>query len=392
MALSDLLNRGDDCGKPDQCFAENGTISNNPKSPLTEPTCDEFDRGFACDSKNLLGKLNWWFNRLSCAIKGIDNRISQLESAEQLIDIQVTGPDGNGNYTITEIYKNQAPQVSTITDTADTDTALANPVTNDFDGDGKPNVTWDVIKVLDGSVIGSYTYEIDVVQPPTLCQLPVATQSVVDSASAVSFAICVDGVDMRYLSSKSCVDVMLRDNSATVPGNTYGRTDFNFVDINPQQVQSTSGPVDLTVTLSNNSQEVFSISANRFKSGQTSSSTSTATLTFSFSEPVCDLQLDIYDLDVPVETLTGWSKSPDSIIPAYGNLVDSIVTFTNINSNILTVNYQGTAVAFTCFIQSLKTCDQTAACFAAKRCTDTPGNTWYETAGGAVLTGSYTEC
>jgi hypothetical protein len=190
------------------------------------------------------------------------------------------------------------------------------------------------------------------------------------------------------LTELTCAPVNLTDD-AVIP-DSYVKADFAFADINLQEVNS-SITLGLTATINNTDMTVYSITANRFKLGflNNPATAKTGQFKLKFAQPICDLTLNIFDVDFPAEDFTGWSKAPDSITPAFGNLVDSVVVFTDINSDELTVTYSTIAEEVAIHIILATEC---APCFAAQKCTNLIGDLEYRDLSDDVLPGTYTEC
>jgi len=186
----------------------------------------------------------------------------------------------------------------------------------------------------------------------------------------------------------TCTPIEIRD--ASIPTESYEREDFNFSDINAQAVQG-SGPLPVVVSASNTGVTLFAITQNRFKIGANNNpgTSRSAVITFKFDRPICDAVIRIRDVDVPGEDFDGWSKAPDSVSPPFGNEVISFLTFTDINSDTLTVTYSTIAEAVDIYFDSITTC---APCFSAQKCQNSLGTVEYRNAAGQVLTGSYLEC
>lgn len=137
---------GPGCVEQIDCFAEQGN--------QVEPECNEISQGFDCESKNILGKINWLFNKITCAIKNISERISVLESENPVTGWQVYDSDGDGIYDVSVTYRDGT---STAFQIEDTDIHLDNPRSVDSDNDGKQDgVLWDVVND-DGNLVSTIT-------------------------------------------------------------------------------------------------------------------------------------------------------------------------------------------------------------------------------------------
>lgn len=213
-------------------------------------------------------------------------------------------------------------------------------------------------------------------------------QALIDFLNKLNQGVKANCEAINDLLDFDCFPVQLRDTS--IETQTYGRSDFTFSDFGPQAIRG-SGPLPVDVSVSNTQLTVFSITANRFKIGnlQDPGSSKSGIATFKFDRPVCDLVLYINDVDFPIEDFDGWSKAPDSISPPYGNEVESFVTFSDINSDTLTVTYTTVAEAVTIYFSSVTTC---SPCFDAQKCTNSLGAVEYRNAAGVVLSGQYAEC
>lgn len=360
----------------------------NGSPEIVSPTCEEWQTGLTCESRNVLGKLNWFFNRITRCLNDLILRISALEGRVYLVDVIV-----NEN-TIIEVYSDDSTQVNDVSfysSDLDTDTRLSNPRVTDPDNDGNSNITWDIIDAL-GNVIGIHTYEVlgdnGGSNPINLCGVPTATTAEINAANDVGYLVCLDG-DLRRAGSLpvTCVPTNVKNVNAT--GTVYSRSDFSFVDNGAQSTASTAGPLDVALSMSNTSMTVFASTANRFRTAQTSSSAGDAILTFTFERPICTLILDLFDVDAPGENFISWSKTPDSVVPAFGNAVNSKVTITDINSTTVTVRtVNSVGAATSAFIDTVVEC---APCVAGQRCTDAFGTVTLQDTNGNTLT-NHIEC
>lgn len=226
-----------------------------------------------------------------------------------------------------------------------------------------------------------------VTQPDLACPVEF-DQDLIDFLNTLNQGVKRNCEAINDLLNFTCVPINIRDNS--IPDQSYGRSDFNFSDINAQAVQG-AGPLPVVVSASNTGVTLFSITQNRFKIGANNNpgTSRSAVITFKFDRPICDAIIRIRDVDVPGEDFDGWSTTPDSVIPPFGNEVISFLTFTDINSDTLTVTYSTIAEAVDIYFESVTTC---SPCFSAQKCTNSLGVTEYRNAAGNVLTGSYTEC
>lgn len=167
--LGQLLGR-QVCPEPDECFAETSPAENTTAPPV-EPGCEEWGEGFKCDTTSFIGKLNWLFRSITCAIKSLktqaDNnttRITILENARRLVDIRIE-PTTNE---LIEVYSDGSTEVNDLTpylDNIDTDsnTQLSNPSQVAGPGADEVTVTWQVIDVANGNaVIGTESVVIPV--------------------------------------------------------------------------------------------------------------------------------------------------------------------------------------------------------------------------------------
>lgn len=352
---------------------------------ITQPSCSEWQLGLGCESRNFIGKLNWLFNKITACLFDLTSRVVALENKVVLVDLQFVGDSQ-----IIEVYSDGSTEVNDVSaysSDIDTDTRLTNPRISDPDNDGNPNITWDIVDASTNQIIGIETYEVPdrTGEPVDLCQVPIATEAELDAASNVSYLTCVDGQLRRAFGlAETCVAVNVQDNAAT--GTSYARADFNFTDDSPTQVSSSTS-LSLVVDADNAGLSLLSLSANRFRIAVATSNQS-GVITMTFGSVICDLVLDIFDVDDPVETVGGWSKAPDSIAPPYGDGVNTKVSFTNINSNVLTFNYASSAEATVIFIDSLTEC---APCVAGQRCTDTNNNVTLKDLSGNTLI-NHSEC
>lgn len=193
---------------------------------------------------------------------------------------------------------------------------------------------------------------------------------------------------LNEILSFTCEPVLIKD--ASIVGQSFVREDFDFIDVNPQTVQST-GAMGLTINVADPNLTLIGFSLNRVSFEQINpSNPASGLVTFTFTEDICDFKILVRDPDVPIENLTGWSKTPDSIVPPFAPQVESVVTITEVNSNTVTVNYQ-TAIGATIsiYIVEVTTC---APCFPANKCTNSIGTVKYEDANGVELSGNYIDC
>jgi len=97
------------------CFAgeDNGELQPGTDLPMVEEVpCEQWLSGLNCESGNLFGKINWLFNKITCAIKSLSDRVDVLESAPSpIVDLQF---DDMGN--AIEIRADGSQEVTPITD------------------------------------------------------------------------------------------------------------------------------------------------------------------------------------------------------------------------------------------------------------------------------------
>jgi len=167
--LGQLLGR-QICPEPDECFAETAPTENLDAPPV-EPGCEEWGEGFRCDTTSFIGKLNWLFRSITCAIKSLktqtDNnttRITVLENAVRLVDVFINQATNE----LVEVYSDGSTESNDLnpyldnTDT-DTNTQAANLTQTPGPGANQVTISWDVIDVANGgAVIGNESTIINV--------------------------------------------------------------------------------------------------------------------------------------------------------------------------------------------------------------------------------------
>lgn len=94
MSLKDLLAREtcqDPCGPDgvtdDSCFSSNQPVN------VEAPTCKEWNTGFFENTPNLIGKINWFFNSITCALNSLENTSQSVEIYESSGTIEYTSED-----------------------------------------------------------------------------------------------------------------------------------------------------------------------------------------------------------------------------------------------------------------------------------------------------------
>lgn len=177
--IDEILGRTGECTTPcsdqgtpitdgDECFAYNA-------ANIEQPSCEDWENGFQdCEGKptvNLIGKLNWLFNRIICAFKDVyvclddlKARVTVIEGWRRLVDISFNPATG----IVTETYSDGSTETNnlsvffddtTIPDT-DTDTRIDNVNISAPNANGDQVVSWQVINVVTGAVISTAQYTI----------------------------------------------------------------------------------------------------------------------------------------------------------------------------------------------------------------------------------------
>lgn len=134
----------------------------------------------------------------------------------------------------------------------------------------------------------------------------------------------------------NCTTTTARDITSVSSESSYT---FPDITVQTQSVSSSSGAIPVSYAIDNTAffDQVSSSSApaNRIRivgqNGRVTFSAGGARLK--------DVRIIVRDLDVPVENIINWTKSPDSVLPAFGNNVESTLVFTNINAPTLEFDY-----------------------------------------------------
>ncbi len=405
--LAQLLGRSDTCVTPcndqgtpipdaEECFGYSGTN-------IEEPNCDEWRFGFRdCEdipTPNLIGKINWMFNRFSCAIKdavlricGLEDRVTALEGLRRLVDL--TFDENTG--VITEIYSDGSNEPNAYN--TDTDTSATNFTISAPDNAGNQTISFDIVD-LDGNVVRTETQTI-AGAPPT-----VDTNTFITSFNGNSTGgLVTPDANNRIVVQRSngtqwqlqlpvttaaftCMAAQIRPLNGN--GNSFGRSNFNFVALGPTSVQANTGganPFIVTVAGVNGGISVLPETINRFRLGATGS----ATITMTFNQDIRSLTLNFQDIDVPLENATNFNPSETSITPPFGQNTLSDVLIENINGNTVTFTYSNTGGFSTViFINNVTLAPP---CFAAQRCVNGNGDVEFRDTNGNVLAGQFEVC
>ncbi len=132
----------------DKCFAHD---QESDYIQAVEPDCPTWKNGWKCRAENFVGNVTWLFNKITCAIKNLNERVTALEDENPIMGWNSQDDDGDGIYEIVVTYRDGTTAPFNI---EDTDERVTNPRPQDTDGNGiNDRVLWDVIDD-EGNVVG----------------------------------------------------------------------------------------------------------------------------------------------------------------------------------------------------------------------------------------------